>query len=141
MTRKIIELIYFTYTSYILYVCVKIFFYFLREVEDFARRLNSDWPERVQELLSIGQERRPTLYSINGNGCSTRCSSMYTFLIFQPFIYLLFVFPFFDNLLLLEVAVLTHLLVDGYRVVILSSKGVHDASNLQNEHYSTFDLI
>lgn len=31
----------------------------LREVEDFARRLNSDWPERMQEILSLGQERRP----------------------------------------------------------------------------------
>ncbi|GLT62488.1 hypothetical protein SLA2020_351250 [Shorea laevis] len=30
-----------------------------REVEDFARRLNSDWPERMQEILSLGQERRP----------------------------------------------------------------------------------
>ncbi|KAL8114156.1 hypothetical protein AgCh_021140 [Apium graveolens] len=30
-----------------------------REVEDFARRLNSDWPERMQEILSSGQERRP----------------------------------------------------------------------------------
>lgn len=44
-----------------------------REVEDFARRLNSDWPERVQELLSLGQERRPSLY--NGNGCSAKRSS------------------------------------------------------------------
>ncbi|CAI9292170.1 unnamed protein product [Lactuca saligna] len=50
-----------------------------REVEDFARRLNSDWPERVQELLSLGQERRPTLYSVsvngNGNGCSAKFSN------------------------------------------------------------------
>ncbi|KAL6963422.1 hypothetical protein U1Q18_043738, partial [Sarracenia purpurea var. burkii] len=30
-----------------------------REVEDFARRLNSDWPERMQEILSLGQERPP----------------------------------------------------------------------------------
>ncbi|KAL1828592.1 hypothetical protein ACET3Z_007004 [Daucus carota] len=30
-----------------------------REVEDFARRLNSDWPERMQEILSSGQESRP----------------------------------------------------------------------------------
>ncbi|TQD99593.1 hypothetical protein C1H46_014819 [Malus baccata] len=30
-----------------------------REVEDFARRLSSDWPERMQEILSLGQERRP----------------------------------------------------------------------------------
>lgn len=27
-----------------------------REVEDFARRLNSDWPERMQEILASGQE-------------------------------------------------------------------------------------
>lgn len=27
-------------------------------MEDFARRLNSDWPERMQEILSFGQERR-----------------------------------------------------------------------------------
>lgn len=38
-----------------------------REVEDFARRLNSDWPERMQQFLSTGQERRLPL-SINGNG-------------------------------------------------------------------------
>nr|GEU95415.1 SKP1-like protein 21 isoform X2 [Tanacetum cinerariifolium] len=43
-----------------------------REVEDFARRLNSDWPERVQELLSLGQDRRPCLYTVNGNGCSAK---------------------------------------------------------------------
>ncbi|CAB4300388.1 unnamed protein product [Prunus armeniaca] len=29
-----------------------------REVEDFARRLNSDWPQRIQEILALGQERR-----------------------------------------------------------------------------------
>uniref|UniRef100_A0AB38Z7S2 SKP1 family n=1 Tax=Paeonia suffruticosa TaxID=45171 RepID=A0AB38Z7S2_PAESU len=39
-----------------------------REVEDFARRLNSDWPERMQEILSLGQERGPVSTSINGNG-------------------------------------------------------------------------
>ncbi|XP_024440483.1 SKP1-like protein 21 isoform X1 [Populus trichocarpa] len=39
-----------------------------REVEDFARILNSDWPERMQELLSLGQERRLTHLSVNGNG-------------------------------------------------------------------------
>ncbi|XP_026444336.1 SKP1-like protein 21 [Papaver somniferum] len=39
-----------------------------REVEEFARRLNLDWPERMQEILSLGQEgtRAPT--SQNGNG-------------------------------------------------------------------------
>uniref|UniRef100_A0A5B6Z2W3 Putative SKP1-like protein 21 isoform X2 n=1 Tax=Davidia involucrata TaxID=16924 RepID=A0A5B6Z2W3_DAVIN len=39
-----------------------------REVEDFARRLNSVWPERMQELLSLGQERRHVPISMNGNG-------------------------------------------------------------------------
>uniref|UniRef100_A0A5B6ZKN2 Putative SKP1-like protein 21 isoform 2 n=1 Tax=Davidia involucrata TaxID=16924 RepID=A0A5B6ZKN2_DAVIN len=29
-----------------------------REVADFARRLNSDWPERMQEILSLGKGRR-----------------------------------------------------------------------------------
>lgn len=42
-----------------------------REVEDFARRLNSDWPERVQEILSLGQERK-LVTVLNGNGSSTR---------------------------------------------------------------------
>ncbi|KAJ1408638.1 S-phase kinase-associated protein 1-like [Sesbania bispinosa] len=39
-----------------------------REVEDFARRLNSDWPERMQEFLSSGQERKTMLFTTNGNG-------------------------------------------------------------------------
>ncbi|CAN1237210.1 SKP1-like protein 21 [Linum grandiflorum] len=39
-----------------------------REVEDFARRLSSDWPERMQELLCLGDERNPVHLSINGNG-------------------------------------------------------------------------
>ncbi|XP_042489221.1 SKP1-like protein 21 isoform X2 [Macadamia integrifolia] len=43
-----------------------------REVEDFARRLNSDWPERMQEILSLGQERRLGLISMNGNGSLQR---------------------------------------------------------------------
>ncbi|XP_058082012.1 SKP1-like protein 21 isoform X3 [Magnolia sinica] len=45
-----------------------------REVEDFARRLNSDWPERMQELLFSGQERRPVPISMNGNGSLQRYS-------------------------------------------------------------------
>ncbi|XP_057435652.1 SKP1-like protein 21 [Lotus japonicus] len=36
-----------------------------REVEDFARRLNSDWPERMQELLSSGQERNTMFFATN----------------------------------------------------------------------------
>ncbi|KAL0347804.1 UNVERIFIED_CONTAM: SKP1-like protein 21 [Sesamum calycinum] len=39
-----------------------------REVEDFARRLNSDWPERMQQILSLGQERRTLQLTTNGNG-------------------------------------------------------------------------
>lgn len=42
-----------------------------REVEDFARRLNSDWPERMQEILSLSQERRIVPNLINGN-CSIK---------------------------------------------------------------------
>ncbi|XP_012090226.1 SKP1-like protein 21 isoform X2 [Jatropha curcas] len=45
-----------------------------REVEDFARRLNSDWPERMQEILSLGQERRLVPLSMNGNGSLCRYS-------------------------------------------------------------------
>ncbi|MCL7025442.1 hypothetical protein MKW94_004271, partial [Papaver nudicaule] len=43
-----------------------------REVEDFARRLNSDWPERMQEILSLGQEGRLAPISLNGNGSLRR---------------------------------------------------------------------
>ncbi|GMH29575.1 hypothetical protein Nepgr_031418 [Nepenthes gracilis] len=39
-----------------------------REVEDFARRLNSDWPKRMQEILSLGPGRSPPAISIGGNG-------------------------------------------------------------------------
>ncbi|KAJ4705998.1 SKP1-like protein 21 [Melia azedarach] len=47
-----------------------------REVEDFARRLNSDWPQRMQEILSLGQERRLVQGSMNGNGSTRRCTSL-----------------------------------------------------------------
>ncbi|KAG8391842.1 hypothetical protein BUALT_Bualt01G0229000 [Buddleja alternifolia] len=47
-----------------------------REVEDFARRLNSDWPERMQEILSLGQDRRPLQLTINGNGSLRRFTSL-----------------------------------------------------------------
>ncbi|XP_029119757.1 SKP1-like protein 21 isoform X2 [Elaeis guineensis] len=43
-----------------------------REVEDFARRLNSDWPERMQEILSLSQERRAVPNLMNGNGSLRR---------------------------------------------------------------------
>ncbi|URD85070.1 Skp1 [Musa troglodytarum] len=39
-----------------------------REVEDFARRLNSDWPERMQEILSFGQDKRLVPNLMNSNG-------------------------------------------------------------------------
>ncbi|XP_061341298.1 SKP1-like protein 21 isoform X2 [Gastrolobium bilobum] len=45
-----------------------------REVEDFARRLNADWPERMQEFLSSGQERKTMLFSTEGNGFLRRHS-------------------------------------------------------------------
>eukprot|EP00258_Populus_trichocarpa_P010480 XP_002318211.1 SKP1-like protein 21 isoform X2 [Populus trichocarpa] len=47
-----------------------------REVEDFARRLNSDWPERMQEILSLDQKKRPVPLSMNGNGTSRRYSGL-----------------------------------------------------------------
>ncbi|KAH7538072.1 SKP1-like protein 21 isoform X1 [Ziziphus jujuba] len=48
-----------------------------REVEDFARRLNSDWPERMQEILSLGEGRLVPI-SMNGNGSThryTKCAA------------------------------------------------------------------
>ncbi|XAR53646.1 hypothetical protein NMG60_11022276 [Bertholletia excelsa] len=47
-----------------------------REVEDFARRLNSVWPERMQEILSMGQDRRLMPISVNGNGSLKRCPGL-----------------------------------------------------------------
>ncbi|RXH95090.1 hypothetical protein DVH24_024774 [Malus domestica] len=52
-----------------------------REVEDFARRLNSDWPERMQEILSLGQERKLAPIDINGNGSARRYKSISTVLL------------------------------------------------------------
>ncbi|KAF3495622.1 hypothetical protein DY000_02056811 [Brassica cretica] len=43
-----------------------------REVEDFARRLNSSW------VLSVGQERQPVHFSINGNGDTRRLTGTHT---------------------------------------------------------------
>jgi hypothetical protein len=48
-----------------------------REVEDFARRLNSDWPERMQEILSLGQERKFMPISINGNAMGRYTSTFF----------------------------------------------------------------
>ncbi|KAK9665491.1 hypothetical protein RND81_14G115100 [Saponaria officinalis] len=47
-----------------------------REVEDFARRLNSDWPERMQEFLSLSQEGSLTSVPMNGNS-STRTNNSF----------------------------------------------------------------
>lgn len=47
-----------------------------REVEDFARRLNSVWPGRRQEILSLGQERRLQPISVNGNGSLKRYTGL-----------------------------------------------------------------
>lgn len=38
-----------------------------REVEDFARRLNSVWPDRKEEFFSLGQERRFVQPPMNGS--------------------------------------------------------------------------
>ncbi|XP_078440283.1 SKP1-like protein 21 [Wolffia australiana] len=48
-----------------------------REVEDFARRLNSDWPERMQEMLSLSKERKLVPLSVNGNRASQRFTGLY----------------------------------------------------------------
>ncbi|KAK4749714.1 hypothetical protein SAY87_027163 [Trapa incisa] len=47
-----------------------------REVEDFARRLNSGWPERMQEILSSGQEKKSISSAIVDNGSSRTCISL-----------------------------------------------------------------
>ncbi|XP_050252750.1 SKP1-like protein 21 isoform X1 [Quercus robur] len=44
-----------------------------REVEDFARRLNSVWPERMQELF---QGRKLVPISLNGNSAMSRYTSL-----------------------------------------------------------------
>lgn len=46
-------------------------------MEDFERRLNSDWPERMQEILSLGRERKPIAMSANGNGSLRRDVSFF----------------------------------------------------------------
>lgn len=43
-----------------------------REVEDFARRLNCDWPERMQEILSLNQQRRLISNLTTGNSSNQR---------------------------------------------------------------------
>ena len=45
-----------------------------REVEDFARRLNSVWPERMQELF---QGRKLVPISLNGNSSMSRYTSRF----------------------------------------------------------------
>lgn len=56
------------------FICVVTFW--CREVEDFARRLNSDWPERMQEFLTSGQERNTMLFSTHGTGFLRRHACM-----------------------------------------------------------------
>lgn len=48
-----------------------------REVEDFARRLNCVWPERMQKILTSGQESRRLLpIPINGTGSLKRYTGL-----------------------------------------------------------------
>ncbi|KAL2552949.1 SKP1-like protein 21 [Forsythia ovata] len=85
-----------------------------REVEDFARRLNSDWPERMQEILSLGQERRTLPVSINGNGSSRRfVSACASFHLFFNFNILCKQIAILDSC---EVSVLQSSHVDGFSV-------------------------
>ncbi|GAA0185111.1 ubiquitin-protein ligase [Lithospermum erythrorhizon] len=49
-----------------------------REVEDFARRLNSVWPDRIQEM-SLGQERRLMPILTSGHGSLTRYTGSCSF--------------------------------------------------------------
>ncbi|PIN05828.1 SCF ubiquitin ligase, Skp1 component [Handroanthus impetiginosus] len=60
-----------------------------REVEDFARRLNSDWPERMQEILSLGQETRTLQLNSDGNGSlrNLRVHLTTVFLLILPLIF------------------------------------------------------
>jgi len=49
-----------------------------REVEDFARRLNCVWPERMQEIRTFDQESRSLLpVPINGAGSLKRYTALY----------------------------------------------------------------
>lgn len=49
-----------------------------REVEDFARRLNCVWPERMQEIRTFGQESRRLLpVPINGAGSLKRYTGLH----------------------------------------------------------------
>lgn len=60
--------------------------FWCREVEDFKRILNSDWPKRMQELLSSsGQERRTMPFSANGTGFRRRHDCMALFSCFDFF--------------------------------------------------------
>lgn len=79
-----------------------------REVEDFTRRLNSDWPERMQEFFSSGQERKTMVFTTYENGSLRRNACMpfsggfrdftYTSIIY--FLFLSFPAPF--NVVLTE---------------------------------------
>ncbi|KAF8042101.1 hypothetical protein BT93_A0645 [Corymbia citriodora subsp. variegata] len=44
-----------------------------KEVEEFARRLNSDWPERMQEILCLDRQERKLL-PVHVNGSSSSCA-------------------------------------------------------------------
>ncbi|XP_019435219.1 PREDICTED: SKP1-like protein 21 isoform X2 [Lupinus angustifolius] len=48
-----------------------------REVEDFARRLNSNWPERMQDFLSSGRERKTTLLTSDKTDFLSRHACMF----------------------------------------------------------------
>ncbi|KAF8380220.1 hypothetical protein HHK36_027702 [Tetracentron sinense] len=89
-----------------------------REVEDFARILNSEWPERMQEILTSGQERRVVPMSMNGDDSLGRftsanqaawCLSVHAETLYQMRNNLrsAYSFRFFEKRLLLRTAVVT----------------------------------
>lgn len=49
-----------------------------REVEDFARRLNCVWPERMQEFSNLGEERRFAQPTMNGSSSFERFTGVET---------------------------------------------------------------
>ena len=81
--------LFFLFFSYLIWRPIpwlKVYFYLMfshwssyfifpyREVEDFARRLNSVWPERMQELF---QGRKLVPISLNGNSSMSRYTSRF----------------------------------------------------------------
>ncbi|OIW19915.1 hypothetical protein TanjilG_28894, partial [Lupinus angustifolius] len=61
-----------------------------REVEDFARRLNSNWPERMQDFLSPGRERKTPLLTSDRTSFLSRHACMFSVFLYFPLFILCF---------------------------------------------------